>query len=96
MTLFSLLPDTVPVEDLHDWAIAGAASLALGTDWAEDDAQLERTAFMLESLMGLDRLPGFDLRFLFLAHPAWELSLRHVAIVEPEGDADRVFVRLQA
>ena len=93
-TLFSLLPDTVPTDDLHDWAVAGAASLALGTDWAEDDAQLERTAFMLESLMGLDRLPGFDLRFLFLAHPSLGASLWHVAIVEPQGDADRALSAL--
>lgn len=94
MTLLSLLPDMVAEEDLHDWAVAGAASLALGTDWAEDEAQLERAAYMLEALMGLDRLPGFDLRFLFMAHPSIGASLWHVALIAPEGDEDLALTRL--
>ena len=94
MTLFSLLPDGVAEEDLAAWAIAGAASLAVGTDWADDDAQLERAAFMLESLMRLEPLPAFDLRFLFLAHPSLGASLWHVALIAPEGDEEEALARL--
>ena len=94
MTLFSLLPDAVSEEDLHAWAVAGAASLALGTAWAEDEAQLERAAYMLEALMGLDGIPGFDLRFLFMAHPSIGASLWHVALTAPEGDDDPALMRL--
>lgn len=93
VTLFSVLPD-VAAESVRDWAVAGAASLALGTDWADDEEQLERTAYMLESLVGLERLPGFDMRFLFLAHPSLGASLWHVALVEPEGEAERTLMRL--
>ena len=81
MTLFSLLPNAIADEDLAAWATGGSASLAVGTDWAGDDEQLERAAFMSKSLIcGLSlRLPAFDLRFLFLAHPSQGASLWHVA-----------------
>lgn len=94
MTLFSLLPDVVDEQDLADWASAGATSLSVGTDWAEDDAQLERAAFMLETLVGLPRLPAFDLRFLFLAHPSLGASLWHVALIAPEGDEEHALTGL--
>ncbi len=94
MALFSLLPEAIADEDLAAWATAGAASLAVGTDWAGDDEQLERAAFMLESLMGLPRLPAFDLRFLFLAHPSLGASLWHVALIAPEGGEDHALTDL--
>lgn len=93
-TFFSLLPEAIDDADLDAWSVAGAASMAVGTDWAEDDAQLERTAFMLRHLVRTPQLPGFDLRFLFMIHPSVGASLWHVALLMPDGDEADTLPRL--